>query len=310
MSKQHWSDYWSTGALTSLPADFKINYDGELAEYWFSVIEGLAPNSRILDVCTGNGAVAIMLAEMLKRIGKEVSITAVDASEINQQMMVQSFPDKKQVVDSIDFISNCYIEDLKQCVEQKFDLIVSQYGIEYCDEEMVAKQITDALNSGGRLVFVSHSPHTAMLEFMEAEEIIYQYIENEGVLEYLQKFIDNKMTVNGFKNKLVNTLQSFSQHTLKSHPLLNSWGENLFQLYQMDNQQLKLKKPQIKSYLNLNINARARANDMLNVCYKLKNNPDWYKTFTTSGLQLINDGEIHYKSKHNVGHYYEFIKRD
>lgn len=308
MSKKHWSDYWSTGALTSLPADFKINYDGELAEYWLSVIKGLAPNSRILDVCTGNGAVAIMLAEMMEEMGKEVSITAVDASEINALRMVQSFPEKKQVVDSIDFISNCFIEDLDQCVDQKFDLIVSQYGIEYCDEKVVAKQISNVLNTKGRLVFVSHSPHTAMLEFMEAEEIIYQYIENEAVFEFMQKFIDNKMTVNGFNNKLAKTLQSFSQHTLRNHPLLNSWGENLFQLYQMDNQQLKLRKPQIKSFLELNLNARARANDMLNVCYKLKNNPDWYKAFVEAGLELMDDGEIHYKTKHNVGHYYEFIK--
>ena len=64
MSNNHWSEYWKTGVLTSLPSDFKENYDGELYEYWESVLLAQQTPLRVLDVCTGNGAVAILLTEI------------------------------------------------------------------------------------------------------------------------------------------------------------------------------------------------------------------------------------------------------
>ena len=308
MSKEHWSDYWSMGVLTSLPADFKENYDGELADYWHDVLARTKTDSKILDLCTGNGALAILIHEKLDSLKKNVEITAVDASDISPKKILKSFPNKMASIESINFISNCYVENLSELVSGDFDLVVSQYGIEYCDSRLAAKQVYQVLNTEGRLVFVSHSNNTAMQQYMNVEEQVFHLLEGMGVFRDFDGFGKDKITVNGFKNKLKKYLDQLSVHEYRNQSLLKSWGQNMYQLYHMSNKQLKDNRAQIFHYLKQNLHARARAKDMMAVTEKISNNPDWYRSFIDVGLKLIDDGEIIYKNQHNVGHYYEFQK--
>ena len=66
MSLAQWSDYWAAGNLTSLPSDFAHNYDGEIKAFWFKIFDDLPDKSAILDVCTGNGAVAYLALDFAK----------------------------------------------------------------------------------------------------------------------------------------------------------------------------------------------------------------------------------------------------
>ena len=309
MTNNHWSAYWETGALTSLPSDFKENYDGELAVYWQSILDSVESDSCLLDVCTGNGAVAVLISELADKMGKDISITAVDASEIKPQHVLHHFPNKQKYIDSVQFISGCRIENMADKLNQAYDLIVSQYGIEYCETKQAAKSIVHSLQSGGRFVFVSHSPDTAMLQYMRDEESIYQLFDDASLFEILKQFSKDKMTANTFKNKLGSGLQhlrQFSQYQSKS--LYKTWGQNLYQLYQMNNSELKQQRPQILAFVMQFIYARMRSQDLLDVSEKLINDPQWYLPFVENGLVLDQQGTIKYHQQHNVGHYYEFSK--
>ena len=76
----HWSDYWSRGSLTSLPQDFAANYDGEVAEFWQGAFSGLDDTGRMIDLCTGNGAIALLAAEYFASEKPDIEIVAVDAT--------------------------------------------------------------------------------------------------------------------------------------------------------------------------------------------------------------------------------------
>ena len=204
MSKSHWTAYWETGALTSLPMDFKANYDGELASYWGSVLkESNKQHLTVLDVCTGNGAIALLLHELAVQQNMTVEITAIDASDIDPSVIAKSYPDKAQYIPKINFIGNCLVEQMSAKINHTYDLIVSQYGIEYCDTQKAAGNVSELLKPGGRLVFVAHTPDTAMQAFMLKEESIYEYLAQIGVLQAFNRFGKSHLTVNGFKINFV-----------------------------------------------------------------------------------------------------------
>lgn len=307
MSKQHWSEYWRMGMLTSLPADFLENYDGELATYWKGVVDSLDDNSKVIDLCTGNGAIAILIKERSIEKNKSIHMTAVDASSIQPNLIIQKYPNKKQLIDEIEFISECYVEDVCDVLKGRYDLIVSQYGIEYCETQSAAESVFQLLNNDGQFVFVAHSPDTAMLEYMKVEEQVFQLLEDIKVFESFNDFSTKKSSTNGFKNKLKAFLDTISQHQLRTQTLLKTWGQNTYQLFHMNNQELKQQRVQVGLFLAQNLHARERAKDMLNVSKKLAD-PHWIEPFKKVGLVLKNDGQIKYQDKHNVGHYYEFHK--
>ncbi|MCB1582686.1 MAG: class I SAM-dependent methyltransferase [Xanthomonadales bacterium] len=309
MSKQHWSEYWKTGALTSLPADFKENYDGELYEYWKTVLLSGLPQLKILDVCTGNGAVALLLSEIAEKHHIAVDVVAVDASDIKPSRLLNAFPQKKVHINQINFIGNCFVESMATTVPGTFDLIVSQYGIEYCDTEQAATNIVQKLKACGRLVFIAHSPNTAMLEYMEIEQQIFNYLDTLKAFDLLLNFSRNKISTNHFKNNLQQCLQAMSeQHHFKSQNLFNTWGKMMYQMLQIRNADLKNQRVKVGQFAKSHLFAKARAQDMLDVSQKLMNDTEWYQPFIAAGLSLENHGEMTYQGKHNVGHFYEFVK--
>lgn len=310
MTKQHWTAYWQSGVLTSLPNDFKENYDGELAGFWRTVVQQTTSGSEVLDLCTGNGAVAILLKEQAAEEGISINMSAIDASDIHPEVLVNHFPAKQAILNEIKFIGNCLVEELSQKLDQRFDLIVSQYGLEYCETEAAAKAITTTLKNDGRLVFVSHAADTAILSYMREEEQVYQLFDEAKGWEMLQKFARNQSTVNGFKNKLNQFLSHIKAHThLRTMPLYNNWGQAMVHLLSMPNNALKEQRKSVAIFLQQYQYSRARAQDMLQVSDKLMSNPDWYMAFEQHGMELISQGVIHHQGEYIAGHSYEFIKR-
>lgn len=308
MTKDHWSEYWKSGVLTSLPSDFKENYDGELAAYWETVISGF-DDANILDLCTGNGAVALLLSELANKHSKNVNITAIDASAIQPENVLLHFPEKQQYMNSINFVGNRFVENLAaDFSSEAFDLIVSQYGIEYCDTEEAAKNIVACLKPEGKLIFIAHSPDSAMLEYMNDEEKIYQIIEEAGLFNALTQFVAQKTSANKFKNQIEAGLNHLGQHReYMSKSLFKTWGQTIYKMFKMNNAEIKAQRHNLKKFVETFKNARQRSLDMINVSNKLLNEPDWYKAFELNGLKLLDEGTIRYKGQHNVGHYYEFV---
>ena len=56
-----WSRYWAgnrvSACMQEAEGQFKGNYSGSISKYWQQFFNALPPNSKVLDLATGNGAV-------------------------------------------------------------------------------------------------------------------------------------------------------------------------------------------------------------------------------------------------------------
>jgi 16S rRNA G1207 methylase RsmC len=57
---ESWSHYWAGGPLHSRPNAFAGNYDDEIRDFWMTFFRSLPDGASILDIGTGNGAVAFL----------------------------------------------------------------------------------------------------------------------------------------------------------------------------------------------------------------------------------------------------------
>jgi len=304
----HWSNYWKAGNLTSLPQDFLENYDGEIATFWKNTFSLLSKQSKVLDLCTGNGAIAI-LASVYSQINKaEFRVTGVDAANIDKQSIISKYSHLESVLEKIEFISECKIENI-DLPSTSFDLITSQYGIEYCDWQKSARQVFRLLKSGGRFVFISHTNSTAILSFMEQEKEEYKVLQDLGLFSALANYFKRKSRYNETVRKL-NKIQKkiLELHRCKPSDLFVNILGFLQRTISFDKTTFIRLEEEIRFMYDQYIFAYARLQDIVGVSNKIKNEPEWYLAFESKGLKLEGQGDILQAGRHNAGKYYQFIK--
>jgi len=307
-SSDHWSDYWSRGCLTSLPEDFSANYDGEVAEFWNAAFHQVPENGSIIDLCTGNGAVAFLAADYAQRHAPGLRITAVDAATPNTAAVTRNFPALAPLLDRIRFIGNCRVEDLGLPGAQ-FDLATSQYGIEYCEWGPAAERVAHLLKPGGRLVMVAHTAGSDILRLMEREHQEYALLGRLGFYGAIREYLDRKIAHAEFRQRLTSVQQRLGPEFSKSgSPLFRSVLGMLAGALQMGRAGLERGRGHLQGYLDQTQAGRARLEDMLRVNRAIRGDDRWYRDIESAGLELQVSGEIRYRGRHHAGAFFEFAK--
>jgi SAM-dependent methyltransferase len=145
-----WSQYWRYDRIASCLDDAgRTNYDDSIAGGWRAFFADLPNGACILDLCTGNGAAALIAAEG-KRAAK---IVAVDQADIDPPAFVSRHAD---LYAAIDFRGRTDVEALP-FGDGGFDAVVSQYGIEYSDLSKSLPEAVRMLAPGGRIRLVVHA---------------------------------------------------------------------------------------------------------------------------------------------------------
>jgi SAM-dependent methyltransferase len=129
------------------------NYDDRVAAGWRAFFRTLGPGSRILDLCTGNGAVAIIAAEVGTIHGKGFAITGVDLADIDPKRFVSRLGG---VARDIAFVPRTSCETLS-FADGSFDAVISQYGVEYSNLDKTLPEAVRVLAPGGRLRLFLHA---------------------------------------------------------------------------------------------------------------------------------------------------------
>lgn len=308
-TSDHWSRYWQFGALTSLPQDFSKNYDGELADFWKQVIEDLPSDAEVIDVCTGNLALPVLMKQIANSTGKQIKFSGVDAASIDKSVIASQHPELADVLNDVVVIDNTTIEKLTDVVVNPVDLITSQYGIEYCDTEKVAPVLFKSLKPGGRFVFVAHATETAISGFMQQERQAFEFLQKLAVFDTLIAFAEGRMKAKLFQGHVKKSLKKIHE-ALAQKPvqLLQIVHQALGGLSQLNLKQLISQKQKIGQFSSQHLMAQLRANDLLQVIEKMQNNPEWYAPFLTTGLTLESKEAIIYQGKHHAGTAYCFSK--
>ncbi|MEP1871226.1 MAG: class I SAM-dependent methyltransferase [Paraglaciecola sp.] len=174
----YWSQYWKQGHLTSFGEEIKGNYQGLLADTWKTYFKSTGDTASILDIGTGNGA----LLALARDVYKNSCLVGIDSAtlSITQELAVDS---------KITFYSNIKAESLP-FDDAKFDVGVSQFGIEYSNLFLAIPELSRVLKSGAKFQFVLHDNQSSIVKpnnlILEAA---HELNAQEGVLTRMERMI-------------------------------------------------------------------------------------------------------------------------
>jgi ubiquinone/menaquinone biosynthesis C-methylase UbiE len=161
--KSIWDRYWQADRIASCFDSPGQSYDEALLQDWRVFFSALPEKARILDLCTGNGAVVIVAAEIAAGAAHPADhfhIEAVDQADIDPAGFVTS---KKAELAAITFHPRTPVEALP-FDDGAYSAITSQYGIEYSDMQASLAEAVRVLAPGGRLRFVCHAAEGVVVQ--------------------------------------------------------------------------------------------------------------------------------------------------
>lgn len=188
---EHWTAYWqATTSLNSFAEGAAATgYQGELAQFWQMQLADLPTDALIADLGTGNGALALLLAEQKLLQQKDWRILALDAAAIRPQQSLSSLPRYAALASAIRFYPQVAMEQLP-FARQSMDLLVSQFALEYGKLELSLAEAVRVLKPAGRLVAIMHSHETALAKDSAlALSVMAALNAGNGILDQIQQLL-------------------------------------------------------------------------------------------------------------------------
>ncbi len=162
----HWTRYWHAPRLASCgPAESA--YAGPIAAHWERLfLRGLRPGQRLLDLCAGNGAIAVLAARtILRRKKGRLRVDAIDRAAIDPMRFLDL---ERAVVRQIRFHPGTDATALP-FPDAAFAWVVSQFGVEYAPRQAAIAEALRVTRPGGRLHFVMHAREGLLARQAERE---------------------------------------------------------------------------------------------------------------------------------------------
>ena len=171
-----WSRYWARGTLHSCPNAFPGNYGEEIRTLWLEYFSSLPSGARVLDIGTGNGAVAFLAQEAARANGRELLIEAIDAAEIDPRRAAASHG---LAIGDIVFRGRTSCERTGYARAQ-LDAVSSQYALEYTNVGETLIEMARILKPGGRALFVIHHADSVALTTTRDELDAFAFLKHEA----------------------------------------------------------------------------------------------------------------------------------
>ena len=164
---RRWSNYWAQGHVHSLGRAYDGgNYGGSVRDFWWRVFATLPASARVLDICSGNGAVALLAADYSREHQRNLQIHAVDRAEIDPGRALG-----QELTAAIRFQGGVAVESLPFEADS-FDLVTAQYGLEYTDAQVSVPELARVLRFGGQLAVIHHHPNSHVIRTARAEHLL------------------------------------------------------------------------------------------------------------------------------------------
>ena len=145
-----WDLFWSYDRLSSFGTGVGAgNYGEPIGAGWRAFFASLPAGASVLDIATGNGAIAVMALDA----GDALQVTGADLAAIAPQAFVSK---SKGQLGKIRFLARTPAEKMP-LADSSFDAVVSQYGIEYSALARSVPEAVRVLAPGGRLRFACHA---------------------------------------------------------------------------------------------------------------------------------------------------------
>lgn len=211
MTHKHWDEFWEQGFITTFGSSFQNNYTGNLRHFWEKKFSILASGSKVLDLATGNGALACIAYSAAKNAEKSIEVYAIDAAQIKPE--VDAIAEIEEARKNITFLSNTPCEDLP-FTDNTFDFISSQFGIEYGSWNQSLPEVFRVLNQGASAHFICHSDSSSLIKSSQHELDIYNAALNthqifDHAIRFAELFALRTEQKSGAATTLNNAMNAF-----------------------------------------------------------------------------------------------------
>ena len=178
---QHWTDYWkNTNALNSFAeGEQGSGYSNEIADFWTSQFKSLSKGSTLVDLGTGNGAVAVLAQLYSEANQSNFQVYGIDAADITPKKINHKDAKVKKALSKINFIPNTLIEQ-SNFESNSVDFYFSQFAFEYSNMEKSVQHCAQCLKSGGKITLLSHHPDSEISKDSQVGASVIHYILHES----------------------------------------------------------------------------------------------------------------------------------
>jgi ubiquinone/menaquinone biosynthesis C-methylase UbiE len=160
LSVSHWESYYHGGALAACTLGSEDSYTLELRSVWEQFFAQLADGARVLDLATGNGAIALIARDAARSHGRQFEVHGTDLARINPPRDVRG---GAQLFQGITFHPGVASEALPFAAAS-FAAVSGQYALEYADQERALAQVLRVLEPGAGAQFVLHHAGSVLAE--------------------------------------------------------------------------------------------------------------------------------------------------
>lgn len=180
-----WSRYWASGSPHSCGTSYDSIYGGSIGAFWRDAFALLVAGERVLDIATGNAALPRLL--VASRPGLAVECDAVDLAQVAPGWIDELDPAQRERLR----IHSGFSAESMPFADGAFDLVVSQYGIEYADFPRAIGELLRVLSPRGRVRILAHhaQSRTVMLASDEIGHIEW-LLHPDGLLGLAAEMIE------------------------------------------------------------------------------------------------------------------------
>lgn len=164
-STEDWDAYWAHGFLTSCANAFKGNYEGRIHAAWHEFFAELPDGASILDIATGNGAVALIASEYSLLNDKRFGVYGIDRAHIDP---AKAWHGDAAVLAGVTFEGRVSAESLP-FEDAFFQAVTGQYALEYTDYSASIGELARVLAPGGAARFILHHPDSVVINTSQEE---------------------------------------------------------------------------------------------------------------------------------------------
>jgi ubiquinone/menaquinone biosynthesis C-methylase UbiE len=154
-----WTRYWRSGALHSCSCAFPDNYSGATESFWNERFGALRGGATVVDLGTGNGAIALLAKAAAMAQGMQWRIHGVDRAAIDPAASAGAAARRFEGIVFHPGVSAGTLPFGDAAV----DLVTGQYALEYMPREAVTAEIARVLGTRGQGGFVLHARDSVVL---------------------------------------------------------------------------------------------------------------------------------------------------
>lgn len=181
-----WRDYWREDRLAACVPE-NLAAAAAIESHWTGFFRQLPDGARVLDVATGNGVLAYWAVRAARAAGRTVAVTGVDLASIDPPAYL---PRQRDELKSVSFFGETAAEELP-FPDGSFDVVVSQYGLEYAQLEPALGEVARVLVRGGQLHWLAHDPQSSVVAAgREQLRQIDLLLAAEGPLARMESFAE------------------------------------------------------------------------------------------------------------------------